>query len=152
MTDNEVEPTIRKLLHEQRHHFVTISDFVERHLDLFYLRERNPINPKLSLPAFRGIVAATSSRLDLISLERWNTHELGAALHDLTENIEQANALKVSQDELRKFHLRYLRWALFGGRHGPPILESMVYLGRKAAVDRLASAEKIWREQVPHET
>lgn len=140
-SQEETEVLVRKLIYEQRAHYVTPADFVQRHLDLFYCRDRKPMIAALRDAALLSLLPIIKTRLEEISFQDWTLENLRTALNYLTEQFKVAKESERPEYEMRKLFFEYLRWALYGGRPGLSIPETMLYLGRPVVFQRLSSAE-----------
>ena len=83
------------------------------------------------------------AQLELVSVEDWQTDRLKSAL-ETSLNVKAWHSLTAEsrynggpRDPART----YLRWALYGGRHGLNLPQTMALLGRGVTFERLESAD-----------
>ena len=132
------------LLSQNKDRYVTPVDFAERYCDLFYRRARNPVHDiKHQYGAISVVASATVfPRLEELPDQVWNIDELRTIMENFKtcKNVSIENRGETRWAEAKP--MSYLRWALYGGRHGPTLPEIMLLLGPKETLCRLTSARK----------
>lgn len=133
---------MKKLISGGCDQYLSPGFFADRHLDLFCLRPRNQLQPALKSPKMQELMTLFITELELVRSEEWHEDRVKSILDRLSQReiwqslTQERNDGDGPRDPARA----YLRWALYGGRHGPILYDIMVCLGRDATLARLSSA------------
>ena len=141
----------KALLKVDAQNLVTTEGFIGRNLN-FYQDPVVPV-PAPEVDATRVLIASTIlTTLEKIPAEEWTEVSLKTAWEELVTvaALGQENAGEASpQDEAEmrsaaKSRLaRYMRWALMGKAHGPPLVASMEILGKARTLARIKQSLEV---------
>ena len=144
--DADLKPLIETLISTQAVHYKTPKNFLERHLDLFCDRPRDPWTPHVKDSILKANLFLIQEAFSKLPEGEWYPETLHEVLESVKAYIEQKDLVserdKADKRLVSFAFYHYVRWALMGGRPGPRLADLMVYLGRNNTLRRLISARE----------
>ncbi|KAG8530319.1 uncharacterized protein KY384_004821 [Bacidia gigantensis] len=140
--DHELEALIRAMLSKNPKYYTDATAFFEWHKDCFCARPRDAFEEKFRHPAMLCEVSLVREHVETLSADQWDVPSLKNLTLNASSIFPDTNLDDQSSSKgFNQCLLYYLRWALLGGRSGPGLPDTMMYLGREETLRRLASAE-----------